>query len=78
MSENQKKLDFLYALSAQVNEVAVVADRKGCGEVGQLVLGIMDAVAAELGLPPNYREEADDWRLANEGLEELMNEWPET
>ncbi len=28
------KLSFLYALSARINEVAGIADRKGCGEVG--------------------------------------------
>ena len=30
---NSQKLDFLYALSARINEVAVIADRMGCGEV---------------------------------------------
>ena len=74
---NAQKLNFLYALSARINEVAVVADRKGCGEVGQNVLEIMDMVAAEIGLPPNYKEEADEDRLVNEGLEELMEQYPE-
>ena len=48
---NSQKLDFLYALSARINEVAVIADRISCGEVGQNVLDIMDFVAAEIGLP---------------------------
>jgi len=72
-----QKLQFLYALSERINEVAVVADRKGCGEVGQLVLDIMNFVAAEIGLPQNYKEQADEWRLVNEGLEELMEQYPE-
>ena len=59
---NAQKLNFLYALSARINEVAVVADRKGCGEVG---------------LPPDYKDSADEDRLVNEGLQDLMEEYPE-
>jgi hypothetical protein len=38
------KLSFLYALSSRINEVAVIANRKGCGEVG---------------LPPDYTDTLD-------------------
>lgn len=72
-----QKLNFLYALSERVNEVAIISDRKGCGEVGQHILDIMDFVAAEIGLPKNYKEQADEWRLVNEGVEELMEQNPE-
>jgi hypothetical protein len=72
-----QKLDFLYALSRRINEVSVVADRKGCGDVGELVLGIMDFVAAEIGLPEDYKEQANEDRLVNEGVAELMEQYPE-
>ena len=48
---NAQKFDFLYALSARINEVAVIAHRKGCGEVGQHIVEIVDFVAAEIGYP---------------------------
>lgn len=72
-----QKLEFLYALSERINEVAIIADRKGCGEVGQNILEIMDFVADAIGLPPNYKEKADEWRLVNEGVEALMEQYPE-
>ena len=34
-------------------------------------------VAAEIGLPLDYKDEADEDRLVNEGLQELMEEYPE-
>ena len=74
---NAQKFDFLYALSARINEVAVIAHRKGCGEVGQHIVEIVDFVAAEIGLPLDYKDEADEDRLVNEGLQELMEEDPE-
>ena len=74
---NSQKLDFLYALSARINEVAVIADRMGCGEVGQNVLDIMDFAAAEIGLPKDYKDGAIEDRLVNEGLQELIEEYPE-
>ena len=73
----KQKLDFLYALSARVNEIAVISDRMGCGETGQLMLDLMDVVAAEIGLPTNYREKADEDRLLNENLQELLGKYPE-
>lgn len=75
---NAEKLDFLYALSAKLNEVAVISDRKGCGEAGYVIEEVVDMVAAGIGLRPNYKAKADEWRLVNEGLEELMAEYPET
>ena len=41
--------------SARSNEVAVIADHKGCAELGQHILDIVDFVAAEIGLPRDYR-----------------------
>ena len=74
---NSQKLDFLYALSARINEVAVIADRMGYGEVGQNVLDIMDFAAAEIGLPKDYKDGAIEGRLVNEGLQDLIEEYPE-
>ena len=74
---NAQKLDFLYALSECINEVAVISDRMGCGEVGQNILDIMDFVAAEIGLPKDYKEHADEDRLVNECVAELMEQSPE-
>jgi hypothetical protein len=49
----------------------------GCGEVGQNILDIMDFVAAEIGLPKDYKEHADEDRLVNECVAELMEQYPE-
>jgi hypothetical protein len=73
----KEKVDLLYAVSARVNEIAVVADRKGCGETGRLMLDLMDFLAVKIGLPPDYRERADEDRLLNENLQELLNRYPE-
>lgn len=72
-----QKLDFLYALSERINEIAIIADRKGCGVVGHNILDIMDLIAAKIGLPKNYKEQADEFRLVNEGVAELMEQYPE-
>lgn len=53
MKSNAQKLDLLYTLSERINEVAVISDRKSCGEVGQQVLDIMDMVAADVRTQPS-------------------------
>ncbi len=65
------------AVFVSFNEVAVISDRMGCGEVGQNILDIMYFVAAEIGLPKDYKEHADEDRLVNEGVAELMEQYPE-
>jgi hypothetical protein len=57
--------------------VAVVADRRGCVEVGQLILEAVDYVASKIGLPPDYKKHANEWRPVNGGPEELLEEYPE-
>jgi hypothetical protein len=72
-----QKIEFLYALSERVNEVAILSARRGPGEVGHEILGIMDFVASEIGLPPDYKDRADDNRLVNEGVDALLEQYPE-
>jgi len=72
-----QKIDFLYALSERINEVAILPARRSPGEVGHEILAIMDFVAAEIGLPKNYKDRADENRLVNEGIQGLMEEYPE-
>ena len=71
------KVQFLYALSRHVNGIAVLAERKGSGEVGQLVEDMMDFVAANIGLKADYKDRVDDWQLINGGLQEALEMYPE-
>jgi len=77
MRTQKEKIEFLYSIVARANEIAVVAERRGSGDVGQLVLDLADAVAKGVGLPADYRKKASEWRLVNEGLEQALEENPE-
>lgn len=77
MKTEAQKIRFLYRLSELVNEVAIKSARQGPGEVGHEILGIMDVVAKAIGLPPDYKDRADDNRLVNEGVDGLLEQYPE-
>ena len=71
-----EKYELLYRVSEAVNEIAMISERKGAGEVGQHILDLADMIAKEIGLPENYKDKADEERLCNGGLYEAWMKTP--
>ena len=70
----EEKLDFMYDLVWQLNHLIIKAERQGAGEAD--IDGIVDMVAARIGLPKDYRDFAKEEAINVNGLNEAFMETP--
>lgn len=59
----EQQAEALYAISDKINWLIFNSHKRGYGHEGDDILEVVDAVAAAMGLPPDYRRHLSEDRL---------------